>query len=155
MRRLLSPRAAYVLGLAVLAALPLAARAIAPPESVRCAADGRSLSAAAPVRIVSVSGESTRFCGVSCADRWVAGGNASSEDVFVLDETTGEELPADEAFFVRSLVLNPATRDRLHVFARRGDAERHARAYAGAILEGRERPFSRRVARDGTAGTAP
>jgi hypothetical protein len=137
-----SPRLAFALGLAVLAALPLAARALGGSGGVapRCAGDGRPLGAAA-VRVVSGAAE-RRFCGVSCADRWCGARGEDVGEVFVVDEASGAEVPAGAAHFVRSVVAHPATKDRVHAFARREDALRHARAYAGALLDGEERPFA-------------
>jgi hypothetical protein len=154
-----SHRTAYVVGLLALAALPLAARALGSPEPERCVVDGRPLPEALSVRVVSGSHETRRLCGVTCADRWLAredGADAAAHEVFVVDETSGREVPADEAFFVRSLVAHPVTRDRVHAFARRDDAERHARAFAGRILEGPDRPFSSRtLRREAGAGSVP
>jgi hypothetical protein len=60
----------------------------------------------------------------------------------VVDGATGAEVPAAEAFYVRSVVVADAvTRDRVHAFARREDAERHAEAHHGTLLVGAERPF--------------
>jgi hypothetical protein len=151
-----TPLAAYLLGLAVLAALPVADRALEARAPERCAADGRALAGTVPVRVVSAEEGTRRFCCASCADRWLRARDPASAEVFVVDETSGAEMPAGAAHFVRSLVAHPVTRDRVHVFADRGDAERHARAYAGILLEGFERPFSRRrLRRDDVAGTEP
>jgi hypothetical protein len=101
------------------------------------------------------SSPSLRFCGVSCADRWLRSVDGGPGRVHVVDETTGREVPAEDAHFVRSVVARPGTGDRVHAFASRADAERHARTYAGVLLEGAERPFSGAPARPGRASSPP
>ena len=60
------------------------------------------------------------------------------------DEVSGEPVDARSAHYVRSdVVTTPATGNRVHVFRRRVDAERHAALFAGTVLTGAERPFSR------------
>jgi hypothetical protein len=60
----------------------------------------------------------------------------------VTDETSGALISASEAWFVRSSVItNRVTRNRVHCFQSRADAERHAAAFAGEILSGNDRPF--------------
>lgn len=136
-------RIAFFGGLLLAGILPLAARAMSGPRADRCAFDGTALGAKPFVRVVARGAASFRFCGVLCAERWLARGGAESASVLVTDETSGKEIPAADAVFVRSTVVAvPTTGDRVHTFARREDAERHAAAYHGTLLEGSDRPFA-------------
>lgn len=65
----------------------------------------------------------------------------------VADEASGRMLAAESAWYVRSQVIaHGPTVDRRHVFAARAAAERHAAAYYGRLLQGRQRPFARWLA---------
>jgi hypothetical protein len=129
---------ASVLLLAGLAALGSLAR-----QSGRdgCALDGQSIDRVFRVRMMLRDETARSFCCIRCAElwrRWAARVRA----VYVTDEVTGREIDASLAWFVRSsVVTRPSTGNRVHAFARRSDAERHARACNGTLLEGPERPF--------------
>jgi hypothetical protein len=59
----------------------------------------------------------------------------------VTDEVSGEEIDAPDAYFVRSqVVTTPATGNRIHVFHKLEDAQRHAQTYRGTVLDAKERP---------------
>lgn len=107
----------------------------------RCALDGIAIDPVYRVRIVEGNGRERVFCCVRCAQLWLAHADSSSR-FFVTDESRGEEIPADEAWFVRSSVITQnSTRNRIHCFKYRADAERHAAAARGRVLSGNERPF--------------
>ena len=66
----------------------------------------------------------------------------ATRKIFVVDEASGREIDADDAWFVRSLVVAvPATADRVHVFASEAAARRHAEEFQGTLLVRDERPF--------------
>src|SRR5262249_36785541 len=76
--------------------------------------------------------------------------------VYVTDEASGAEIDSGSAFFVRSAVVtNPVTRNRVHTFRDRADAEDHARAYEGEALTGVRRPFSFQTDPAARPGNAP
>lgn len=107
----------------------------------RCGMDGAPVSPAFRVRVVTEDGRSPAFCGVRCAQAWLrAGGRARG--VLVTDCASGREVSAEEATFVECVGL-PAEGepDPIRAFARREDAERHAAAHRGTILDGAARPF--------------
>ena len=70
--------------------------------------------------------------------------------VLVTDETSGAEVDAAAAWFVRSLVTTTAhTRNRIHAFQAQADAERRAATAHGRVLVGSERPFLTALKRNG------
>jgi hypothetical protein len=134
--------AAFVLGLAALGALPAAGRALRSKAPERCALDGVAIAAARRVRVVDASAAAHEFCCVDCASAWIAASNARPRDVFVTDETTGAELRAADATFVRSSVIAcPETGCAIHVFADAAAGRRNAESFRGIVLTGDERPF--------------
>lgn len=115
------------------------ARRDAPP---RCAHDGLAIEPRYRVSIVDEAGNTWEFCSIPCAVNWQKRSGAAVAAVRVTDEETGDALDAGAAWFVRSSVMtNSVTRNRIHAFRRRADAERHAEAFAGEILQGAERPL--------------
>jgi hypothetical protein len=133
-------RRLFLLGLLAAAAVPALARALRAPAPERCALDGVEAGASDRVRVEGAG----VFCSVACAEAWLAR-EPHPRAVFVVDEASGREIPAAAAWFVRSrVVTSPRTGNRIHAFADRGDAERHAEAFQGRLLLGDERPFQRR-----------
>ena len=121
---------------AVVVGLPLAGRWLRPRSVGRCALDGLKVEPLYQVRVVEAAGESRLFCCVRCADRWLATVDARPAAVYVTDEATGDEIDAAMAWFVKSAVVtNPVTRNRVHAFRDRADAEAHARDFHGDVLE--------------------
>jgi hypothetical protein len=135
-------RAAFVLGLAALAALPAVGRAARGRGAERCALDGVAVAASRRVRVVDAPGGVRSFCCVDCASTWAAASAARPRDVLVTDEASGAEVRAEDAWFVRSSVVScPETGCAIHVFADRSAAERNAESFRGVLLTGDERPF--------------
>jgi hypothetical protein len=133
-------RLGFLAALVLLGALPFVGRALGTPPGSRCARDGVALAGSPVVTFVERDGSEISFCCVSCAEAWHPVGPGGA--VRVTDEASGRVIDARNAWFVRSLVVaQPATRDRVHAFATRAEAERHARAYRGRILSGKQRPF--------------
>jgi len=143
MTRLSRPWTLFAVGLAAVAALPVAARGLRPSPGERCALDGVAIGARHRVRVVDESGASRSFCSVACAEEWRRRAGAPPRAVFVIDEASGREIDGAVAWFVRSrVVTSPVPGDRIHAFAERAEAERHASTFGGTILEGGDRPFS-------------
>jgi hypothetical protein len=135
----------FVAGVLAVAALPFVGRAVRGDRADRCALDGVVLDPSVAVRFVETDGRTRRFCCVDCAGRWLDRSAAAPHEILVTDETSRAEVAADEAWFVRSRVVAFApTGTHVHVFAREADARRHAETYGGTVLEGDERPLSRR-----------
>ncbi|HMC65048.1 MAG TPA: hypothetical protein VKI65_08910 [Gemmataceae bacterium] len=131
-----------LLGLIVVTGLPFLGNWLrhTPPDA--CAQDGTTIDPLFRVRIVDDHGGSYAFCCINCARIWVRQHTQSARAVFVTDELSGKELESAAAHYVRSTVMTqPTTRNNIHVFASRADAERHAGHAGGAVLFGDERPF--------------
>ncbi|MBM4072989.1 MAG: hypothetical protein FJ271_29295 [Planctomycetes bacterium] len=108
-----------------------------------CQLDGMPLVAAYRVRVLDDREHSHVFCSVRCAEIWLRGRNMPTAKVYVTDETSGEELLAPNAHFVRSLVWTTrVSGNRVHVFRDRADAESHASQCRGTLLDDAQRPFA-------------
>lgn len=131
------------LGIMLVVGVPLAGKWLQPHSGERCALDGVAIEPLYRVRLVDQAGKDYPFCCIQCATVWLAQQPTRPRAVFVTDEITGNEIPASEAYFVRSLVVTmPATGNSIHVFKTMADAQRHADAGGGSILTGAERPFA-------------
>jgi hypothetical protein len=129
--------------LLVLCVLPLAGHWARSGAAQTCANDGGVIRSEYCVRIVDEYGTDVSFCCIHCAESWLKKQPASPKAVWVTDETSGEEISASSAFFVRSLVeTNPVTRNRIHAFRSASDAEKHAKECNGELLDGCDKPFS-------------
>jgi hypothetical protein len=139
------PRLLWVLaGVLLVVGLPLAGKWARGPAAPRCDLDGLAIEPLYRVRVVDRAGAAHHFCCVGCAGRWRERQAEGPAAVYVTDEATGAEMDARSAVFVRSLVMtNPVTRNRIHVFRDPAAAEEHARAFAGTVLTGEERPLLR------------
>src|SRR5438067_8683004 len=81
----------------------------------RCALDGSMIEPAYRARVVDQGGRSHEFCCVRCAATWLHHRGAKPAAVYVTDEVTGGEIPAEDAVFVRSAVVTAAvTGNRVH-----------------------------------------
>ena len=135
------------LALAAVAALPLVAERVRTGGET-CAFDGVAVHAAYRARVMGADGVARSFCGVRCAEAWLAREGGAPARVFVTDCASGREVDAEGATYLRSVATwQDGAPDTVRVFAQREDAERHARAYGGVVLRGEERPF-RVAARD-------
>lgn len=131
----------FALWLLVVLGLPLAGRWWRQETARGCAIDGRPIEPLYRVRCVEASGTPRDFCCVLCAQAWLKE-RPTCESMAVTDETSGRTLPASMAFFVRSsVVTQPATGNRWHVFAREADALQHAREGRGVVVRSEDRPL--------------
>ncbi len=132
-----------LIGLAVVAALPFVAHALRGQHSPGCEWDGLPLEPIYRVRIVERSGTTHEFCSVRCAELWLQESGSRPVRILVTDETSGAELDAATACYVRSTVATSAvTGNRVHVFSTDEAASRHAAGAHGRRLVGSERPFA-------------
>jgi hypothetical protein len=135
----------WIIGLAgvlLVAALPVAGNWARRHPDTRCALDGAKIDPSFEVRILDSRGQSHLFCCVQCAQWWLGHESEKPAAIFVRDESTGAEVNASSAYFVRSLVTTKAaTGNRVHVFRNIADAEKHAELFRGTILRDSERPF--------------
>jgi len=129
-----------VVGLA--AVLPLLGHWARPIPPDRCRLDGLAIEPLYRVRIEDAMGNNFAFCSIPCAQLWLKRQKQPPRAIFVVDEATGREIDASTAVFVRSsVVTGSSTPNRIHVFAAREDAERHAYRARGRVLSDSERPF--------------
>lgn len=143
-----SERNAVLVLAALVIAAPLAGRWLRRDESARCAWDGLPIQPLYRVRVVDAADRRREFCCVRCAAAWLTE-HGEAHTVYVTDETGGSEVDARAAYFVQSAVpTNPITRNSIHAFRQRSDAEAHAAAYGGRLLTADEQPFD-------SGGTAP
>ena len=131
-----------VLGLAIAATLPVAGAWFRPLPTARCARDGVALESAPIATVIDAAGAHKEFCSIACADAWAALRARSVARIVVRDADTGAEIDAADAWYVRSsIVVSPATGDRVHAFSSRSAAESHAAAFRGMLLPSGELPF--------------
>ena len=132
-----------LVGLVVVAALPIIGNSMRGDGGNRCAWDGLSIEPIYRVRLVEGSADSFQFCCIQCAERWLTQRRNEKLEVFVTDEASGQEMFAENSHFVRSTVsTNEVTGNRVHVFRNLENATKHAEAAHGRLLTGDERPFS-------------
>jgi hypothetical protein len=128
--------------LVVVVGLPLAGKWARQTPETRCALDGQRIDSCYRVRIVDDRDRDHEFCSIQCARLWLDSQKLKPRAVLVTDETTGEEIDATAAWFVRSQVVTQArAANRIHAFASYDDAQRHARAAWGRVLTGADKPF--------------
>jgi hypothetical protein len=132
-------------GLVLLLALPLVGRWLRRTPEIRCALDAGKLVPSYRVRVEDAAGASCDFCCIRCAELWLERQAQPARAIWVTDESSGAELDAAKAHYVRSLVITtPTTGNRIHAFRDLADAERHAEKCRGTILADGERPFAKR-----------
>lgn len=102
----------------------------------KCALDGLRIEPIYQVDIATSDGETQKFCCIDCARKWLAANKGKISAVTVTDEITGKKVDASIAWFVESsVVTNPSTGNRIHVFAEKEDAARHAREFGGTVID--------------------
>ena len=108
----------------------------------QCALDGVAIVPIYAVEIIAAAQPKRAFCCTRCAEYWLGKERPASAVINVIDEVSGQQLDAGDAFFVRSsVVTNAVTGNRIHAFADREDAEMHAAQFRGRLLAEDERPF--------------
>jgi len=134
---------AWTAGLALVAALPVAGRAMRGGREGRCALDGAPVDALHAVRVEAEGGAARTLCSVACAASWLAHEPPGPHRVVVTAEDTGRDVDAASAWFVESRVVAVrATGCYIHAFATREAAERHAEEFRGKLLLGDAAPFA-------------
>jgi hypothetical protein len=131
-------------GLAVVVGLPLAGHWARHRHEAGCALDGAQVPAIYQVEVIDAQGRSHAFCCLRCAQLWLEQAPEAPRTITVTDEASGQALDAAAAHYVRSwVVTTPATGNRIHVFASRARADKHAAAFGGIVLPAPEGPFGR------------
>ncbi len=102
----------------------------------RCALDAIKIEPIYQVDITVADGKTLKFCCVGCARKWMDGNKGKVEYITVTDEVTGKRIDESIAYFVESsIVTNQSTGNRIHVFAEKADAEKHAKEFGGTIIQ--------------------
>jgi hypothetical protein len=128
-------RVAFVAGVLVVGALPVLGAWLR-SSGDRCAWDGVRIDDRYRTRLETAEGRNEELCCVSCLVRRLAQGTTSTRArAFVTDESNGNLVAADSAWFVRSAVVtDPVTGNRVHAFATEHAARRHASSFHGTVL---------------------
>ena len=134
-------RRVWLLGGLLIFGLPLAARLSRRGEQGRCALDGAAIEPRFRVRLVNARGVNRTFCSLTCLANWLSH-ETDIVDLYLTDEQSGREIDAESAWLVRSSVItHPASGNKIHCFARREDALRHAGIARGQLLTEIEKPW--------------
>lgn len=100
-----------------------------------CALDAMRIEPIYQVDITPAEGKTPKFCCIECARKWLAANKGTVSAVTVTDEVTGKRIDASIAHFVESsIVTNRSTGNKIHVFADKTDAEKHAKEFGGTII---------------------
>jgi len=127
--------------LIAIAFLPLMADALR-GETVRCSQDGARVERSSQVVVDFGQSRQHRFCGVTCADRWMVRSGLSAHSILVTDCVGGGLVDAASAHFVETLSgWRQEACDPVRAFATREDALAHVQAYGGEPLVGPRRPL--------------
>jgi hypothetical protein len=132
-----------LLGLLVLAGLPVVGAWCRRSSTGRCALDGSRIEPLYRVCLVDERDQRHPFCCLRCAELWLEHQAEKPRAIRVTDEVSGQEIDAEGAYYVRSPVItNAATGNRIHVFRDRAAAEKHVSFFGGRVLREEERPFA-------------
>jgi hypothetical protein len=138
-------RGLEALALLAVASLPLWGDACREPVE-RCAQDGAVVDPDYRVVVDLGPAGARRFCGVACADRWLASSGVAARSVLVTDCVGGETVDARSAVYVETHAgRREDAPDAIRVFASPKEAARHVGAYGGEILRGDRRPLRNAV----------
>ena len=101
----------------------------------RCALDATKIEPIYQVDITPQDGKTLKFCCIECSKKFLAANRGKVSAVTVTDEVTGKRIDASIAYFVESsIVTNQSTGNKIHVFAEKADAEKHAKDFSGTVI---------------------
>ena len=107
----------------------------------RCSYDGTRLNPVYQVDALLDDGSTRSFCSIYCATRWFEGNKDKVIYLTVVDEMTGEKFDSTLGHFVESDVITVReVKNRIHAFANREDALKHAQQFNGKLVDN---PFGR------------
>jgi len=102
---------------------------------LRCAWDGIKLNAIYQVDVFLDDGSTRSFCSIYCATRWFEKNKDKVIYFMVVDEVSGQKFDSTLGYFVESDVITvPEVKNRVHAFANKEDALRHARQFNGKLI---------------------
>lgn len=102
----------------------------------RCDYDGTPIEPLYAVYFTLQDGTEKKFCSIVCASMSFSELKKKVKEVMVVDEVSGKRISASQAFFVESEVVTVLhVKNRIHVFARREDVEKHLLNFGGKWVE--------------------
>ena len=105
-------------------------------SSTRCSLDGIGIDPLYEVTIIQEGKTSYSFSCVLSAQLWLKGNSEPISSIWVTDETTGEKIRAELAYYVESRVITtPHIGNRIHAFSHEKAAELHAQQYKGKFVK--------------------
>jgi len=108
--------------------------------AARCDYDGTRIQPIYEVDFEFEDGSIKRFCSIVCSLMDLKDEKKKLKYITVVDEVSGKKIDDSLAFFVESDVIAiPHVKNRIHVFAEKADAERHASQFDGKLIPN---PFS-------------
>ena len=103
---------------------------------LRCAWDGKKLNPIYQVDAFLDDGSIASFCSIYCATRWLENNKDKLIYFTVVDEVTGQKFDSTLGYFVESDVITvPEVKNRVHAFANKEDALKHARQFNGKLIK--------------------
>jgi hypothetical protein len=103
--------------------------------AVRCDYDGKRIQPIYEVDFEFEDGSMKRFCCIVCALMDLKDEEKKLKYITVVDEVSGKKIDDSLASFVESDVITiPHVKNRIHVFAEKSDAERHAHQFNGKLI---------------------
>ncbi len=104
--------------------------------SATCSLDGSRIEPLYEVTIIQKDRSTSRFSCVLSARIWLGENSDQVFSIQVTDEITGQKIAAKDAYYVVSeLITIPHTGNKIHVFARKAEAELHARQFKGKLVK--------------------
>jgi len=101
-----------------------------------CAWDGIRLNPIYQADAFLDDGSTASFCSIYCAGRWFEKNKDKVIYFTVVDEVTGQKFDSTLGYFVKSDVITvPEVKNRVHAFASKEDALKHARQFNGELIE--------------------
>jgi len=102
----------------------------------RCDYDGVKIEPIYAVYFTLQEGTEKKFCSIVCASMSFSELKKKVKEVMVVDEISGKKINASQALFVESEVVTvPHNKNRIHVFGKREDAEKHLKRFNGRWIE--------------------
>ena len=104
--------------------------------AARCDYDGTRIKPTYVVIFEFEDGSVKLFCSIVCALMDLRDEKRKPKYITVVDEVSGNKIEATLASFVESDVITiPHVKNRIHVFAQKEDAERHASQCNGKLIK--------------------
>jgi hypothetical protein len=108
---------------------------------LRCSYDGTKIKPLYQVDAFLTDNKGLSFCSIYCAGRWFEINKDKAKYFMLTDEVTGQKFESTLGYFVESdLVTIPEVKNRIHAFATKEDAVKHAKQFNGKLIENPFKP---------------